>query len=77
MHSEQQDTNFEAWKRLLDLVEQAAEDGREEFTPLHELDQKYRKQIITLPLTIAKLKKISTLSSMEAFWFIYHLKSGR
>jgi hypothetical protein len=33
LHGEQQDIECNAWKRLLELVEVAAEDEREEFAP--------------------------------------------
>jgi uncharacterized protein (TIGR02996 family) len=58
-HCEPQDTECDAWKRLLDLVEQAAHDGRDVFDPLRELDG--RDQIVTLPPTIAKLVAVKQL----------------
>jgi len=61
LHAESQDTECDAWKRLLDLVEDAAADGREEFAPLRELSVAERSQILTLPPTIAKLKAVKTL----------------
>jgi uncharacterized protein (TIGR02996 family) len=61
LHAESQDTECDAWKRLLDLVEDAAADGREEFAPLRELSVAERRQILTLPPTIAKLKAVKTL----------------
>ncbi len=60
-HAERQDTAAAAWHRLLDLVEEAAADGREEFRPLAELSPDERRQIITLPPTIAKLAKVKHL----------------
>ncbi|MBA4189500.1 MAG: hypothetical protein C0467_16045 [Planctomycetaceae bacterium] len=60
-HVEAQDTECDAWKRLLDLVEDAAADGREEFAPLREMDRATRLQIRTLPPTIAKLKAVKQL----------------
>ena len=56
-----QDTQCEAWKQLLDLVEQAAEDGRIRFYPAEEIGWDLWEQIITLPPTIAKLKKVKSL----------------
>ena len=49
LHPEVQDTNCDAWKRLLDLVELAARDGREEFAPRRELQPEDWEQIVTLP----------------------------
>ena len=61
LHAEAQDTECDAWKRLLDLVEEAAADGREEFAPLRGMSQAERAQILTLPATVAKLKAVKTL----------------
>jgi uncharacterized protein (TIGR02996 family) len=61
LHAESQDTECDAWKRLLDVVEDAAADGREEFAPLRELSEPERSQILTLPPTVAKLKAVKTL----------------
>ena len=61
LHSECQDTSCDAWKRLLDLVELAACDGREEFAPGREMQWEHWIQIVTLPPTIAKLKSVKHL----------------
>jgi hypothetical protein len=61
LHTEQQDVECDAWKRLLELVELAAEDKREEFAPGREIEQDDWWQIITLPTTIAKLKSVKHL----------------
>jgi len=61
LHPEVQDTNCDAWKRLLDLVEQAARDGREEFAPQREMQPEDWEQIVTLPPSIAKLKSVKHL----------------
>lgn len=61
LHAEPQDTECDAWKRLLVLVEDAAADGREEFAPLRALSVAERSQILTLPPTIAKLKAVKSL----------------
>lgn len=61
-HVEAQNTECDAWKRLLDLVEEAAADGRSDFEPrgaardLHEWSQ-----IVALPPTIVKLKSVKKL----------------
>ncbi|MEV7182488.1 leucine-rich repeat domain-containing protein [Kitasatospora sp. NPDC093679] len=60
-HPEQQDTTAPGWLRLLDLVEEAAADGREEFHPLQGLPAEQRRQIITLPPTIARLTAVRRL----------------
>ncbi|MFF1871566.1 leucine-rich repeat domain-containing protein [Streptomyces sp. CB03911] len=57
-HPEQQDTAAPGWLRLLELVEEAAADGREEFHPLQELAPAERRQIVTLPPTIARLTAV-------------------
>ena len=46
----------DGWKRLLELIERAAEDGREVFAPGRELEWNDWIQIVTLPATISKLK---------------------
>jgi uncharacterized protein (TIGR02996 family) len=60
-HCEPQDTECDAWKRLLELIEAAATDGRAEFAPLRSLKAHERAQIVTLPPTIAKLKEVRHL----------------
>jgi uncharacterized protein (TIGR02996 family) len=61
LHVECQDTECDAWKRLLDLVEEASADGREVFAPQDKLSVDERARIWTLPPTIAKLKAVKTL----------------
>lgn len=61
MHDEPQDTSTPAWNHLLDLVDNAAEDGREEFAPGREMDAAEWTTIVTLPPTIAKLKAVKHL----------------
>lgn len=60
-HPERQDTTAPGWQHLLALIEEAATDGREVFKPLVELTAKERRQVITLPRTIAKLKEVRHL----------------
>lgn len=62
LHADSQDTECDAWKRLLDLVEAAAVDGREEFAPLRGWSEAERSQILTLPATVGKLKAVKTLN---------------
>jgi hypothetical protein len=60
-HTEQQDTSAPGWIRLLELIEEAAADGREVFKPLVELTAEQRRQIVTLPPSIATLKAVKHL----------------
>ncbi|MEU4075513.1 leucine-rich repeat domain-containing protein [Streptomyces venezuelae] len=60
-HAERQDPTAPGWRRLLELVEEAAADGREEFKPLIELSPEERRQVITLPPNIAKLTAVKHL----------------
>ncbi|SNX88729.1 hypothetical protein SAMN06272735_9227 [Streptomyces sp. TLI_55] len=60
-HREIQDTNAPGWLRLLELIEEAATDGREEFRPLPELSPEQRRQIVTLPASIGRLTAVRTL----------------
>ncbi|WP_206327173.1 leucine-rich repeat domain-containing protein [Streptomyces sp. S3(2020)] len=60
-HSERQDTSAPGWQHLLELVDEAAADGREEFRPLAELSPAERRQVVTLPPSIAKLTAVKHL----------------
>ena len=60
-HDEVQDTDCDAWKRLTDLGEEAALDGREEFAPFESITGEQRAQIVTLPPSIAKLRSVTHL----------------
>jgi len=60
-HAELQDTGAPGWLRLLELIEEAAADGREEFRPLPELSPEERRQIVTLPASIGRLTAVRTL----------------
>jgi hypothetical protein len=57
-HADRQDTSARGWLHLLDLIEEAAADGREEFRPLAEMDADERRDIVTLPPSIAKLTAV-------------------
>ncbi|WP_318218845.1 leucine-rich repeat domain-containing protein [Streptomyces sp. SCL15-6] len=61
LHTERQDTSAPGWQHLLELVDEAAADGREEFRPLIELSPEERRQVITLPPSIATLTAVRTL----------------
>ncbi|GIG59935.1 hypothetical protein Lfu02_43070 [Longispora fulva] len=60
-HPERQDVTAPGWIRLLELVEEAAADGREVFTPLVELTAEQRREVVTLPPTIAQLTSVKHL----------------
>lgn len=60
-HTQPQDTECDAWKRLCELVEQAAADGRTEFAPRSDLGEDDWVHIVTLPPSIAKLKSVRHL----------------
>jgi hypothetical protein len=66
-HPEIQDTQSEGWRQLLDLVEIAAADGKEEFAPFHEMSFEAQSQITTLPSTIGKLKSVRRLLLYGSF----------
>jgi hypothetical protein len=57
-HSDQQDTTADGWKRLLELIDQAAADGREEFVPRDDIPDLEWMQIVTLPPTIGTLTAV-------------------
>ncbi|MFI7343916.1 leucine-rich repeat domain-containing protein [Streptomyces sp. NPDC050085] len=58
LHTDRQDTSAPGWCHLLELIDEAAADGREVFKPLTELDPAERRQIVTLPPSIAKLTAV-------------------
>ncbi|MFG3297108.1 leucine-rich repeat domain-containing protein [Streptomyces sp. NPDC048179] len=60
-HADIQDTGAPGWLRLLELIDEAAADGREEFRPLTELSPEERRQIVTLPASIGRLTAVRTL----------------
>lgn len=60
-HGDLQDTSSTAWKRLLELIDEAAEDGREVFEPLRALSWAERIQVVTLPSTIGRLTAVKKL----------------
>ncbi|MEN3534228.1 hypothetical protein AAH991_03860 [Microbispora sp. ZYX-F-249] len=60
-HGQRQDIASSGWQHLLELVEEAAADGREVFRPIVELSPAERRQVITLPPTIAKLVEVEHL----------------
>ncbi|MET8148772.1 leucine-rich repeat domain-containing protein [Actinoplanes sp. NPDC049668] len=57
-HADRQDTASRGWQRLLTLIDEAAADRRTVFKPFAELSADERRQIITLPPTIATLTHV-------------------
>lgn len=60
-HADRQDTDSAGWRRLLALIDEAAADGRTLFTPFVELSSAERRQVVTLPPTIARLTEVKHL----------------
>jgi hypothetical protein len=60
-HTEQQDTDCAAWTRMLELVDEAADDEREVFWPARELAPEDRQRIVELPRSISKLAAVRSL----------------
>jgi hypothetical protein len=58
IHSEEQDTACAGWQRLNELIDDAARDGREEFSPGPEMTPTQWTQITILPPSIARLKSV-------------------
>ncbi len=62
LHVEPQDTECDGWKRLCELVEEAARMGHTRFEPRRHMTAEQWDQIVTLPPTIAKLKSVRLLN---------------
>ena len=60
-HADRQDTECQGWQHLLALIDEAVDDGRTVFKPFVELSTVERRQIVTLPTTIAKLTQVRHL----------------
>ncbi|MFD4675491.1 leucine-rich repeat domain-containing protein [Lentzea sp. NPDC058450] len=58
-HDDVQDVEAPGWLRMLELVDEAAADGRPEFAPLRDMSPEERRQVVTLPPTIAKLTAVT------------------
>jgi hypothetical protein len=61
LHSEAQNTNCDAWAMLTDLIEKAASDSSQKFSPGLEMPSELWAQIITLPASISKLASVRKL----------------
>jgi len=60
-HTENQDTESEAWKTLLELIDDAAAKGAKSFEPLRKLRPGQESELVTLPASIATLKDVEEL----------------
>jgi hypothetical protein len=60
-HAEKQNTTSDAWRTLEELVEKAASRNAKEFAPGMEMPQELWAQIVTLPPSISKLKRVKKL----------------
>lgn len=58
---QEQDRSGRPWRRLLELIDVAAADGREVFAPAQDLGPEDWSQIITLPRSISKLRCVKHL----------------
>ncbi|MCP3960047.1 MAG: leucine-rich repeat domain-containing protein [bacterium] len=61
MHQEEQDTGSAGWQRINELIEQAAADGRREFSPGPEMKPEEWAQVTELPKSISTLKRVKHL----------------
>ncbi len=62
LHGEAQDTSLASWQMLLQLIEDAARDGRDEFQPAKILGAQAWAQIVRLPAEIGSLKAVQKLN---------------
>ncbi|WP_205650375.1 leucine-rich repeat domain-containing protein [Actinoplanes solisilvae] len=60
-HAERQDVEAPGWLHLLELIDEAAADGRPVFKPFVELSAAERRQVVTLPPTVAELTEVRHL----------------
>lgn len=60
-HLQQQDISLQGWQMFLQLVEDAAKDRRETFSPKKDLGAELWSHVVTLPSSIAKLKHVKKL----------------
>jgi hypothetical protein len=62
LHAEQQDTSCRAWSIVVERVERAAVEQPEVFEPLAGLTDCQRSEVVALPATISRLKRVRVLS---------------
>lgn len=60
-HHDRPETNSSAWAKLLELIDQAARDGRETFEPGEDLEWDDWTKITALPASISKLKNVRSM----------------
>ncbi|MCG8587366.1 MAG: TIGR02996 domain-containing protein [Pirellulales bacterium] len=60
LHGEPQNTLCDGWLRFLDLIDKAADDGRDTFRPFFAMPPTDAASVITLPSSIAKLTSVAT-----------------
>jgi hypothetical protein len=60
-HADRQDVAAAGWRHLLTLIDEAAADRRTAFAPFTEMSASERRQVVTLPPTIAKLTRVTRL----------------
>jgi hypothetical protein len=56
-----QDKNSVAWQKLCEYIDKVAIENKEEFAPCEELGVELYSQILTLPKSISKLKKVKKM----------------
>jgi hypothetical protein len=61
LHTEVQDTSIDAWKRLIEAIEDAAVRKVEEFVPSRILGPEAWNSIVALPASIGKLTSVKKL----------------
>lgn len=62
LHTENQDTQSEAWKSLEEYVQKVAVDGADELNPMNGIGSGKWEQIVTLPRSIEKLQSVKVLN---------------
>jgi len=60
-HTDRQDTASAGWRHLSALIDEAAADGRPVFKPFTELSPDERREVVTLPPSIARLTEVRHL----------------
>ena len=61
LHDDVQDTETEAWARVLENIDSARRTGASRLVPLEGLSWEQRSQIVTLPASIASLSEVKSI----------------
>jgi hypothetical protein len=61
LHADAQDTKCDAWRHVVERIEEAISAGAETFEPLAGLTGPERAQIVTLPASIGRLTRVREL----------------